>query len=60
MQISYFITGRNVRTEMTFEAMRQLFVNAGECTGWNWNKLVEALEAGFTVVMPLGIEIRRA
>jgi hypothetical protein len=60
MQISYFITERNVRTEMTFDAMRELFVDAGECSGWNWGKLAEALESGFTVVMPCGIEVRRA
>lgn len=60
MQISYFITERNVRTEMTFDEMRKLFVDAGECHGWNWGNLAQALGFGFTVVMPCGIEIRRA
>lgn len=60
MTIKYFITGRNVEIEMIFSEMRKMFVAAGECKDWNWEKLEEALNAGFRVVMPLGIEIWRA
>jgi hypothetical protein len=60
MTVKFFITGRNVETEMSFADMRAKFVAAGECKGWNWEKLEEALNAGFRIVMPLGIEIYRA
>lgn len=60
MTINYFITGRNVEIEMTFAEMRAKFIAAGECKGWNWDKLEEALNAGFKIVMPLGIYISRA
>lgn len=60
MQIKYFVTGRNVEVEMSFDEMCSKFVQAGECQLWNWEKLQEALDCGFRIVMPLGIEIQRA
>lgn len=60
MNIKYFVTGRNVEVEMSFQEMRSKFVQAGECKMLNWEKLEEALSHGFRVVMPLGIEIQRA
>jgi hypothetical protein len=60
MQVIYTVVSREVSMKMDFEKVVAMFVNAGECKGWNWSKLEEALEAGFDVQLPLGIEICKA
>jgi hypothetical protein len=60
MQVSYKIVDRNVTVQMSFDKMREMFVQAGECKMWNWDKLQDALSAGFTVMMPLGVEVKQA